>query len=70
MHLIRPPATQQSFSEDDDAPVRLSASMNAAEALRLLQPPTPEEVDAASYEISSDRRCFVPGCRPMGVRRG
>lgn len=37
--------------------------MNAVEALRLLQPPTPEEVDAASYALQR-QTLLRPGLSP------
>lgn len=63
VHLLRLPAVQQPFGANDDSPVRLSASMNAVEALRLLQPPTPEEVDAASYALQR-QTLLRPGLSP------
>jgi tetratricopeptide (TPR) repeat protein len=63
VHLIRSPAVQQPTGEDDNSPIRLSASMNAAERLRLSQPPTPEEVDTASYTLQR-QTLLRPGLSP------
>lgn len=60
---IRLPAPQQSVDEEGDSPAYSSASLHAAEALHLSRPPTPEEVDAAAYDLQR-QTLLRPGLSP------